>query len=40
MNQVFVACGAGHCPNETGIGSWKSFEIGCRHPVRPNVVLV
>ena len=30
MNQVLVAGESDHCPNEAGIGSWKS----CRHPVR------
>ena len=32
MNQVLLACGTGHCPHEAGIGSWKSYEVGCRHP--------
>ena len=27
MNQVLVACEAGHCLHETGIGSWKSYEV-------------
>ena len=27
MNQVLVACEAGNCPNEAGIGSWKSYEV-------------
>ena len=40
MNQVLVACEAGHCLHEAGIGLWKSYEVGCRHPVRPIVVLV
>ena len=39
MNKVLVACEAGHCPHEAVIGSWKSFEVGCRHPVWPIVVL-
>ena len=26
MNQVLFDCEAGHCPNEAGIGSWKSYE--------------
>ena len=40
MNQVLVACEAGHCPHEAGIGSWKSYEVGCIHLVRSIVVLV
>ena len=40
MNQVLVACEAGHCPNEAGIGSWKSYEVGCRHTVKSIVILV
>ena len=40
MNQVLVACEAGHCPKEAGIGPWKSYEVGCIHPVRPIVALV
>ena len=40
MNQVLFACEAGHCPHEAGIGSWKFYEAGCRHLVRPVVVLV
>ena len=27
MNQVLVTCEAGHCPNEAGIGAWKSYEV-------------
>ena len=40
MNQVLVPGESGHCPHEAGIGAWKSYEVGCRHPVRPIVVLV
>ena len=40
MNQVLVASESGLCPHEAGIGAWKSYEVGCRHPVRPIVVLV
>ena len=40
MNQVLVACEADHCPHEAGIESWKSYDVGCRHPARPIVVLV
>ena len=39
MNQVLVAGESGHCPHEAGIGSWKSYEVACRHPVRPIMVL-
>ena len=49
MNQVVVACEVGHCPpvmlvvvhQEADIGSCKSYEFGCRNPMRHNgVVLV
>ena len=40
MTQVLVACEADHFPHEAGIGSWKSYEVGCRNPVRPLVVIV
>ena len=40
MNQDLVASESGHCPHEDGKGSWKSYEVGCRHPVRSLVVLV
>ena len=40
MNQVLVACESGHGPHEAGIGSWKSYEVDCRHHVRPLVVLI
>ena len=40
MNQVLVAGESGHWPHEAGIGSRKSYEVGCRHPVGPIVVLV
>ena len=40
MNQVLVAGESVHYSNEAGIGSWKSYAVGCRHPVRPIVVLV
>ena len=40
MKQVLVADESSHCPHEAGTGSWKPYEVGCRHPVRPIVVLV
>ena len=40
MNQVLVAGEPGHCPHKAGIGFWKSYDVGCRLPVRPIVVLV
>ena len=40
MDQVLVACEAGNCPHEAKIWPWKSYEVGCRHPVKPIVVLV
>ena len=40
MNQVLVAGESGHCPHEAAIGSCKSYEVGCRHPVMPIAVLV
>ena len=40
MNQVLVAGESGHCPHDACIGSWKSYEVGCRHPVMPIVALV
>ena len=40
MNQVLTFGESGHCPHKAGIGSLKSYEVGCRHPVRPIVVLV
>ena len=40
MIQVLVAGESGHCPHEAGIVSWKSYEVGCRHPVRLIMVLV
>ena len=40
MNQVLVAGESGHCSHEAGIGSWKPYEVGCRHPVKPIFVLI
>ena len=40
MTQVLVAGESDHCPHEAGIGSRKSYEVGCRYPVRAIVVLV
>ena len=40
MDQVLVACEAGHCPYDAGMGSLKAYEVGCRHLMRPVVVLV
>ena len=39
MNQVLVAVESDHCPHEAGIGSKKSYEVGCRHPVWAILVL-
>ena len=36
MNQVLVAGESGHCPHETGIGSWKSYEVSCRQAREAN----
>ena len=41
MNQVVFACDAGNLlvlvHQEADIGSLKSYEVGCRHPMRSSL---